>query len=894
MFDSGLSPFVAFQKTTLANGLPVIVHPREGLPLATVNLWYHVGSKNEERSQRGFTHLFEHLMFEGSRHYPGDFFQHLQKLGASVNGSTSSDRTNYFVDLPAAHVELAIAMESDRMAGLNAAEDESKLRIQKGVVTNEYRQNYENRPYGMAWLVVAEALYPPHHPYSWLPIGVMGDLEGASLADVSAFFRRYYGPSNASLVLAGDLDVDRGFALAERYFGGIAGGQAAARPWAPEVELKASVQRVLHDRVELDRLYLVWPTVPHFGSGEAALILMGDVLSRGRASRLYRRLVLDEQIAQDVSAFQAGRELAGSFVIVCTLRPGRAIEEAQRLIDLELKLLAGDDAVSAELDRVKRGRRASFAFSLEHLGGFGGVADRLNSANVFQGDPRMLFENQERLERVVPGEVAQAARTYLCERPRVELAVVGRGRTTLPPLDRSVAPAPAPIASYRPDPPAARALTCQAEAFFFSRAGCGTVAGSIVIPGGVEHGGADRPGLAHAAADMLDEGTRGRSARELALEIESLGASVSAARGWDGLHIMFRCLNDDLPACLDLAVDLLRNPTFPEQEWNRRRAQILTAIEAERQSPEARANRAFLAVLYPPGHPYRAPMVGTAAAVERLDRAELAAFHAATATPAGTAVVVAGDLDPDRAAAELDARLGDWRGATALRPAPAAVERQARKRIVVLDRPGASQAVVRVGCVGISRLDPDFDRMLILNQILGGQFTSRLNRALREERGLTYGARSGFDCRLGAGPFAVSTAVQADQVALALDLIHQELVDLLGDRPPLSSEINDARRALIDGRAREYETPSGLVARFSSLWVHGLPFEHERRLAERLAAIDRPAILDAAARLLHPDALTAVVVTDAATARAALEDLGWGPVEIAEDHEIETGGLVPL
>src|SRR4051812_11839480 len=248
-------PDFPFTKTTLANGLDVIVRPHASLPLVAVNLWYHVGSKDEERHQRGFAHLFEHLMFEGSEHYPGDFFQPLQRLGASINGSTSTDRTNYFEDVPAAHVELALAMESDRMGNLLPALDDHKLRIQKDVVKNEYRQNYANRPYGLVWRHMAEALYPPDHPYSWLTIGVMEDVEAATRDDVEAFFRRYYVPSNASLCLVGDIDEDRALRLAERYFGALPGGAEALTPWTSPAPLGEGVAMHLHDRVELDRIY---------------------------------------------------------------------------------------------------------------------------------------------------------------------------------------------------------------------------------------------------------------------------------------------------------------------------------------------------------------------------------------------------------------------------------------------------------------------------------------------------------------------------------------------------------------------------------------------------------------------------------------------------------------
>ena len=316
-------PTLPFRKITLPNGLDVIALKAGPLPVVAVNLWYHAGSKNEERSQRGFAHLFEHLMFEGSQNYPGDYFKPLQKLGAAVNGSTSPDRTNYFVDLPKAHVELAVAMESDRMANFLPALSDEKIRIQKDVVKNEYRQNYANRPYGQAWKMLAEALYPPDHPYSWLTIGAMEDVERASREDIESFFRRYYVPSNASLTIAGDIEPDDAFRLAERYFGPIPPGRKAeplwwARDWQP-----GPTDLVHRENVELDRVYISWPTSPQFTGPDTHYTLLADILGRGRSSRLYRRLVIEDQIAQDVSAYQSGRELAGAFGVVTTLRPGR-------------------------------------------------------------------------------------------------------------------------------------------------------------------------------------------------------------------------------------------------------------------------------------------------------------------------------------------------------------------------------------------------------------------------------------------------------------------------------------------------------------------------------------------------------------------------------------------
>ena len=340
------------------------------------------------------------------------------------------------------------------MAHLMGALDEHKLRVQKDVVKNEYRQNYANRPYGRVGPLLAEALYPPQHPYNWMTIGAMEDVERASMEDILSFYRRFYVPGNASLAIVGDVEQDHAFALAERYFGPIAGGNRASLPWVFERPLPGTIPIVLDDRVELDRLYLSWPSVRHFHDDDATLLLLGDVLGRGRSSRLYRKLVLEEQIAQDVSAHQTGRELAGSFGIVVTLRPGRAIDQAMGLIDHELATLAAAPVPEPELRRVQRQRVASFWFALEHVGGFGGVADRLNAYNIYLGDPGRITADVARFEAVTVAGISAAAERYLAGRPRVELSVVGRGeRVKLAPLDRKVPPDSTLVPHYRPPAP---------------------------------------------------------------------------------------------------------------------------------------------------------------------------------------------------------------------------------------------------------------------------------------------------------------------------------------------------------------------------------------------------------------------------------------------------------
>jgi predicted Zn-dependent peptidase len=877
-------PEFPFTKITLANGLDVIVRRHGRLPIVAVNLWYHVGSKNEERRQRGFAHLFEHLMFEGSSHYPGDFFKPLQRKGAAINGSTSSDRTNYYEDVPTAHLELALAMESDRMGNLIPALTEHKLRVQKDVVKNEYRQNYANRPYGMVSRLLAEAIHPPEHPYSWLTIGVMEDVEAATLDDVGAFFHRHYVPSNASLCLAGDVDEDQALALAERYFGPIAGGAKTLQPRVDPLTLGSDVDLVLHDRVELARVYLAWPSAPLFHEDDAALSLLADVLTRGKSSRLHQKLVVDEQVAQDVSSYHSGRELSGSFGAYATLRPGRSVQEARDRIDAEIANLAREGPTEAELSRVKNGRLAGFFHALENVGGFGGVADRLNAYNVYLGDPGRITSDFQRYNQVTADAVRDAASRYLHGQPRVALTVKAHpaAKPYSPALDRAVVPPSAPASAFQAPIPQPLTLRSGLPLWVIPERSIPSVSATLVLGGGASMHSARQGGLAELSMSLLDEGTTTRSSLAIALEAEGMGASLSTSCGWDGSYVSVDCLAPHLGNMLGLAVDILRNPTFPETEWRRIQAQTLAALRAERASAEARAVRGLLAAIYPADHPYSLPSDGSEASVSALTRDDLARFHQACHGPSRAAWVVSGDVDADEFARRLDDLLEGWTG-PATHLAEIAVPKLAdHPRILVLDRPEASQAAVRVGHVGMRRLDPDFTDGLVLNQILGGQFSSRLNARLREEKGYTYGVRSHFDVRRAAGPFFISAALQTDAVAYALDDLRHEIFALLGDRPPTQDELDDARRSLIEGQARHLETPSALVSRYASLFVHGLPADYHARLTERLDAVSIDSLLDVATRRIHPRSFVAVVVADASKVVEPLGRLGWAELTVLQ------------
>jgi zinc protease len=415
---------VPYQQFKLANGLNVILHRDTSIPVVAVNTWYYVGSANEKPGRTGFAHLFEHLMFEGSKHVPeGQFDILLEGAGGDNNGSTSNDRTNYIIDVPSNALELALFLESDRMGHLLDTMSPERVNGQRDVVKNERRQSYENRPYGMASIELDKMLWPPTHPYSWPTIGYMEDLTAASHEDVVEFFKKYYTPSNASLAIAGNIDFDRTRALVEKWFGEIPRG-AVVEPVAPPAAILTEVKRkTLTDKVALPRLYLAWLTPRFYAPGDSALDMTSSVLAGGKNSRLYKRLVYDMQIAQDVSAFQQSAALGSSFVIVATARVGHTAAELQKVIDEELERLRRDGPQPREVQRAINQMEASFYQRMERIGGFGGKADQLNAYRFAGGGPDYFAEDLARYTSLSPADVQSAAVQWLPPDRRVELVV---------------------------------------------------------------------------------------------------------------------------------------------------------------------------------------------------------------------------------------------------------------------------------------------------------------------------------------------------------------------------------------------------------------------------------------------------------------------------------------
>lgn len=870
---------IPYSKFVLKNGLTLLVHEDRKAPIVAVNVWYHVGSKNEKPGKTGFAHLFEHLMFNGSEHFNDDYFQALERLGATdLNGTTNVDRTNYFQNVPTAALDTVLWLESDRMGHMVGAIDQAKLDEQRGVVKNEKRQG-EDQPYGKMWEIVAPNTYPKGHPYSWTTIGSMEDLDAASLDDVKHWFQTYYGAANATLVLAGDIDPETALAKVEKYFGDIPPGPPVEHPkvW---VAKRSGEQRVLtQDRVPQARVLMVW-NIPPYGSREGVLLdLLSDVLGSGKTSRLYKRLVYTDQIATDAAAFVGLRELGGQFLIQATARPGVPLAAVEAALREELARLLADGPNEREMQRVRTQFEAGFVRGIERIGGFGGKSDILAMNQVFLGDPDFYKTWLDWVRDAGAEQLREAGRTWLSDgaftlevHPFPQLAASPTG------ADRSRMPEPGA------EPPLQLPAFVRAELsnglkiLVAERHDTPQVLFELVVNGGHAADALALPGAAKLAMAMIDEGTDKRDALELTDELALLGAQLSASSSLDTVGVSLSALRKTLDASLDLFAEVVLTPTFPEHEFRRLQQLQLDAIRREKMSPIQAALRVFPLYLFGEGHPYANPYsgAGTEESVSRLTPADMHSFHQTWFKPNNATLLVVGDTTLQEIQPKLEALFRDWQPGTV--PAlsiPHATLLDA-PRVFLIDKPGATQSVIVAGHVAPPTNTPLAPAIDALNAILGGMFTSRINMNLREEKHWTYGARSLFLDAVEQRPFLVYTSVQADKTSEAMAEIQRELTDITGSRPVDEAELGKAQANLTLELPGSRETLRAIRDDLERITTYGLPDDYFQRYPERIRALNPNAILDAATQVIHPAALTWVVVGDLAQISGPVESLGLG------------------
>jgi len=886
---AGAAPAVdiPYDEFTLDNGLRVIVHTDRKAPIVAVNLWYHVGSKDEPPGRTGFAHLFEHLMFKGSENYPDEYFKPFELVGATgQNGTTSFDRTNYFQNVPTTALDLALWMESDRMGHFEGVITQELLDQERGVVQNEKRQG-ENQPYGRVWASMFKALYPAGHPYSWMPIGSMEDLEAATLDDVKDWFETWYGPNNAVLVLAGDIDVETARERVTRYFGDIPAGPPLTRKKTWIAPRNESTREIMYDRVAQPRIYRAW-TVANYGHTDVnRLGLFSHVLGNSASSRLNARLLHEEQLVDNVTAFSMPLEISGVFMIIASVKQGVDPARVEAIIEEELARFKKDGPTRAELEQAKNHVRGQVIRGLERVGGFGGKSDALAECAVYTGDPGCFRQALADIETTSAADLKAIGARYLSAGDHTLTVVPFPSYSTVPTdVDRSLG---VPQVTEFPDitfPTLQRAtLKNGIEVVLAERHEIPTVRIQLQFDAGYAADLGAKLGTAGFTMAMLDEGAGKRSAVELAAAIEAEGAQIGTGTGLDTATISLSALTDRLDPSLGLLADVTLRPTLDADEIERVRRQWLASIAQEKTRPQSIAYRVLPPLLYGEGHAYAIPFTGsgTEASVKAIGRADLLAFQRKWLRPDNVKILVVGDTTMEEIVPLLEKHFGRWEAPDAPLPtkAIAPVERPAAARIYLVDQPGAVQANILAGLLVDSTMNETSTYLDIANGVFGGTFTSRLNMNLREDKGWSYGARSSASTTRGQRPWIISTAVQIDRAAESITEIRQELAAFAGDQPATAEEVDKIRNNRIRGLPGRYETGAAVLGAISGIVSYDRPDDHVVREQQRIKTMTVEQVR-AAAATLDANALTWVVIGDLAQIEAPVRELGLGEVVVLD------------
>jgi zinc protease len=875
-------PDIAYTKHVLENGLTLLVHEDHKAPIVAVNVWYHVGSKNERPAKTGFAHLFEHLMFNGSENFNDDYFKAVEPIGATdLNGTTNEDRTNYFQNVPVSALDRILWLESDRMGHLVGAIDKARLDEQRGVVQNEKRQG-ENEPYGKAWITIAENTFPKGHPYSWSVIGSMDDLNAASLDDVKDWFKTYYGPSNATIVLAGDITPDVAREKVERYFGDIppgppvsAQGVWIARPGGPH-------RQWMQDRVPQARIFKVW-NVPPYGSVDLIrLALVADVLGDGKSSRLYKRLVYKDRIATDVAAYVDDREIASQIIVMATAQPGGDLRAVERAIDEELAALRSTGPTAAEVAQAKTEYRANFVRGVERIGGFGGKSDVLARGQVFLGRPDAYKEQLTVVQSATPAALQALAKEWLDDRQYVlEVEPFPSLTTITSNVDRKkglpdvAAPPDAPL------PPAERAtLSNGIKVLLARRTAVPVVRLSLVLDAGFAADDPKMPGVTSLAMGMLDEGTQKRSALAIADELAALGAELSAGSRLDSSTISLSVLTDKLDPGLDLFADVVLNPRFPQSDLDRVKKNTLARIQQEKVEPFGLALRVLPRLLYGTDHAYGQPLTGsgTEASLQAMTRDDLVKFHRTWFKPNHATLIAVGDISLPDLTAKLERVFASWKPGDVPDKRIASVQPPSGGTVYILDRPGAEQSVILVGSIVAPKANPDEFAFQAFNEAFGGAFTARINMNLREDKHWSYGAGSvAVDAR-GQRPWIVFAPVQTDKTSESLKELQKELGDVTGTRPVSERELAEVKDRQTRTLAGRWETGGAVAGALEEIVTFGLPDDYYQTYAQKVNAVTLNEVSAIIAKSIARERAVWVVVGDRAKIENGIRDLKLGTV----------------
>ena len=876
---------IPFQKFVLKNGLTVIVHEDHKAPIVAVNVWYHVGSKNEKPGKTGFAHLFEHLMFNGSEHFNKDYFQALERIGATdLNGTTNEDRTNYFQNVPVSALDTVLWLESDRMGHLLNAIDKAKLDEQRGVVQNEKRQG-ENEPYSLSEELITKAVFPASHPYSHTVIGSLEDLGAASLDDVKEWFKTYYGPGNAVVVIAGDIDPKVARDKVEKYFGEIAPGPPVAHFNKWVAQRTGEQRQVAQDRVPQARLYKVW-NVPGLGVADNDyLTLLSDVLVSDKASRLYKRLVYDEQIATDVGAFLDQREIGSLFIIQATAKPGADLKQIEKGINEEMQKIFAAPPAQDELERVRTQIFAQFVRGAERIGGFGGKSDILARSEVFGGSPDSYKLSLDRMAAATTADLQQAGKRWLSDGVyTLEIVPYPNVQASGVAVDRSQMPQPGEGPEPRFPAMQRAKLSNGLEIVVAERRSVPVVDMNLLVDAGYASDQFGQPGTAQLSMNMLDEGTKTRNSIDISKDLASLGATLGAFSNLDTSTVSLSTLKSNLDRALSLYSDVILNPAFPQADFDRLKKIQLAQIQREKAQPVQMAIRVLPPLLYGAKHAYGNPLTGsgTEASVAKLTREDLMKFHSTWFKPNNATLVVVGDTNLAEIQPKLEALFANWKSGQIPQKNLATTPLPTKQSVYIVDKPGAIQSVIITGVLAPPKSNPDELAIESMNTVLGGAFISRLNMNLREDKHWSYGAASLLWPARGQRMFLAYAPVQTDKTKESVVEITNELRAILKDRLITADELTMAKANLTQTLPGLWETNAAVSQSINDIIEFKLTPDYYSTYAGRIKTLAVNNLNEAAVKVVRPENLIWIIVGDRQKIEKGIRELNIGEVQLID------------
>ena len=895
-------PKFKYQDYKLKNGLRIILHEDKSTPIVSVNFWYHVGGKDDPPGKSGFAHLFEHMMFAGSKNYDARFSTPLQEAGGRVDGTTDEDRTYYYETIPSNFLELALYLEADRMGNLAEAITQQKLDNVLDVVKNERRQRIDNVPGGTMFERINETMYPAGHPYHRSAAGSIEDISAATLDDVRTFFHQYYVPNNAVLVIAGDFNEKQTRGWIEKYFGSIKRGADIVRQDVPMPHFDGEVRKTFEDSIRQPRIAIVWHTAPQSSPDYAALKVLNNLLPS--SDRMNANMRYGKQLGSNMDITYFENEIGGFFKVEVEAAPGKTLDEIEKEITFQIERLKKEPPTTEETIRARRFFETGSVYGLQTIFG---KASQLSENAGFLGNPDQFQANVDSFHNVTPADIQRVVNKYFTANrlvmsylprtsnapknspPNNQTASPTTAKIDQTKLERQIANLPKPGADPKIALPPIEKLKLSngLSVWLVKQKELPIVSMNLVLKTGAASDPVDKTGIATMTAAMINQGTKAHSQKDILGERQLLGMSLRAEADWDSTAVSMQTLNSVLDESLELYADVITNPVFPAEKLEDVRRNSLNVIERNKTKPTATANMIFNKLIYDE-QPYGRGLGGSEQNIKAITRNDILKFYEGNFRPNNAVLIVVGDFNQKQLLPKLEKAFGNWKSGKITENSVTKAETLGKAGIYLIDKPGAPQSSIYIGQVGASRNTPDYYALQVMNSILGETSSGRLFKNLREDKGYTYGAYSQFAYRRAPGPFSASAEVQTQSTKEAIDELLKELNGIRGAIPVTSKELEFGKQSLIRNYPSNFETDGQISNQLSDLVVYNLPDYYFNDYIQKINAITLEDVNRVANKYLDPLTMVIVVVGDRKSVEMKLKELSF-PIEIvnADGNPVE-------